>query len=399
MEILLLLLIFSGLFKGFSIFFGIDMPIDLTLLSIILILCLFVFKNNKITYSRYFVRSIFVLLLFYIWMVITLLFTPSRSYSFLKASFFLINIIAFGIPLFYTKLNVKFFLQSFVLVSIVCGLFYLPFQFLYQIGEMSSIVDETTSSIHTMYLSIGELLGLSFIFCVTQDRLWESKLIQSLITFICIVVLVLLGARGPLLFALLLVLLFFLFSNKIKISSILNVSFFLRIVLGLLILVVLYFKNQEYFDVLIERTVSRFLVLGEDSNSNSSALARVNYFNISIEHIFKNPFVFLFGNGIGSFGILVLKEDIRAYPHNILLEVFFEFGLIGLAIFISWIIYSLKFISNKSKYISVFVLAYLALNLLKSSSLIDIRLSFIVLSVYILGKKELLEENLKKNNL
>lgn len=387
MELLLLLLIFSGLLKGFSFFLGINIPIDLTLLSLILMLFLFLLKNKTKAHPKYFIISIFLLLLFYLWMAVSLLFTPSKSYAYIKVSFFLINIFAFAIPLLYYKLDVKFFVKGFVLISILCGLFYLPFQFLYQVGEMSSVVDEGNSSIHTMYLAIGELLGLSFLFCTTQERLWQSKMLQSLITLICIVVLALIGARGPLLFALLLALMYMMFSGKIKLTSIFNVNFFLRICLGLIIIIALYLKNAEYLDVLIERTVSRFMVLGESGNSNSSALARVNYLNISIEHIFKNPFVFLFGNGVGSFGILVLHEDIRAYPHNIILEIFFEFGLIGLMIFMLWIIYSLKFIKSKSSHISIFILSYLLLNLLKSSSLVDIRLSFIILSIYMLGKK------------
>jgi hypothetical protein len=61
-----------------------------------------------------------------------------------------------------------------------------------------------------------------------------------------------------------------------------------------------------------------------------SIYARFDLFNA----LYDFDFNFIKGFGIGSFSILILGEDITYYPHNIFLELFFENGLIGLLLFI-----------------------------------------------------------------
>lgn len=395
MEILLLLFILSGLLKGYLLFLGITFPVDLTVLTLLLIFFKFgyeiLLKKRTLIFPRYFINSILLFALFYLWILLTLFFTPSKNYSFQKAGYFGINFIAFALPLLLGDLKVKKFIKGFILLSIFCGLAYLPFQFLYQLGEMAGTSTDKLDSVGGMYLDIGEFLGLSLVFCVTSDRLWKSNLIHFIVSTTCLVVLALIGARGPLIFALLIALLYFILKIRNTLKYVFSQSFFVKIIIGCALFIVIYLKNTEYFEVLFERTLSRLMVLGENDSSNSSAITRIEFLESSYFHIFKNPFVFIFGNGIGSFGILTLNEDIRAYPHNIILEVLFELGLIGLLIFCIWIIFSIKFVRKKSEYVSVLVLIYLVMNLLKSSSLIDIRLSFIVFSLYVLGASRIEE--------
>ena len=75
----------------------------------------------------------------------------------------------------------------------------------------------------------------------------------------------------------------------------------------------------------------------------------------------------------------------RLYPHNIILEILFELGFIGLLIFgyilyILWKNYSLY----RKKYVSGFVLFYIFLNLMKSNCLEDLRVYFSFIAIYIL---------------
>jgi O-antigen ligase len=58
--------------------------------------------------------------------------------------------------------------------------------------------------------------------------------------------------------------------------------------------------------------------------------SRLVVFEFSINHIFSSLQIFFIGDGIGSFGLRHLNEDVRDYPHNLLLEVWFELGLVGL---------------------------------------------------------------------
>ncbi len=52
----------------------------------------------------------------------------------------------------------------------------------------------------------------------------------------------------------------------------------------------------------------------------------------------SDPLALLIGHGTGDFGYLELKKDARAYPHNMLLEVVYENGLIGLGVIVVAII-------------------------------------------------------------
>ena len=125
------------------------------------------------------------------------------------------------------------------------------------------------------------------------------------------------------------------------------------------------------FDFSIER-LSLILdgLFSSDNDMGDSANTRVELIYFSIAHIFSSVFVFLFGTGIGSFGYEWTGVDMRLYPHNIILEILFELGFIGLLIFgyilyILWKNYSLY----RKKYVSGFVLFYIFLNLMKSNCL------------------------------
>jgi len=100
--------------------------------------------------------------------------------------------------------------------------------------------------------------------------------------------------------------------------------------------------------------------------------------------IFKDLGSFLFGYGIGSFGEVAKGTDIRLYPHNMILEVWFELGLVGLLLLLAWVFFIIwKMRSMPSRFISYWVLFYVFLNLMKSSSLIDIRTEFAFLGLFV----------------
>jgi O-antigen ligase len=105
---------------------------------------------------------------------------------------------------------------------------------------------------------------------------------------------------------------------------------------------------------------------------------------------------FLFGTGYGGFGLTASGSDSRAYPHNIILEIFVETGIVGLLLFLFFFIYFFsrifaRLISHKKDVCSLdFSLCffYFFMNALKSSSFIDLRNLFglmgIILSYYVI---------------
>jgi O-antigen ligase len=48
----------------------------------------------------------------------------------------------------------------------------------------------------------------------------------------------------------------------------------------------------------------------------------------------SDPLALLVGHGTGDFGYLELRKDDRAYPHNMLLEVLYENGLVGFGVIV-----------------------------------------------------------------
>jgi O-antigen ligase len=123
---------------------------------------------------------------------------------------------------------------------------------------------------------------------------------------------------------------------------------------------------------------------------NKSISDRVQFIDFSIESILSSPNTFLLGKGIGSFGLLYYGLDGRAYPHNIILEIMFELGFIGL-VFVFIIIFIVNKMKNQKsmeKYISVYVLLFLFLNIMKSSSYIDIRVLLVIWGIYIIQDRQ-----------
>ena len=73
--------------------------------------------------------------------------------------------------------------------------------------------------------------------------------------------------------------------------------------------------------------VSRIAVLFEQGIRENP---RFQHYSRTLHYVDNNPWL---GQGIGSWPVVVGYGDIRSYPHNILLEIWFELGLPGLALF------------------------------------------------------------------
>lgn len=65
----------------------------------------------------------------------------------------------------------------------------------------------------------------------------------------------------------------------------------------------------------------------------------------------------IFGYGLGSFGVLILNEDVAFYPHNIFVELLFETGYLGLSLFLFILFLFYKnFSGNIFEYLVVYYL-------------------------------------------
>ncbi len=393
MEIFLVLFLLSGQVKAFMEFFGLELPVDITLLTAVLLLGFTAYKvirKNTFDAPKISFFSIGLLLLFYAWMIFSLFYTDSESYSLQKTLYFLLNIAAFAVPFFFKQFNIRLFFRVFTIGTIILAVGLLPFQYFDLLGSATD--PEQTgaySAIGGLYLSLSEYLGLIVILILTQKT--EGPFLKGYDVVVVMIVLglmLLLGARGPILFVVFVYGLYYL-------STIKTIRFTIRtrtlwwmvggtlILAGVLFLMILIPATNALLTHSVDRFV--FMVMdaisgnGQDNSTGTRLLLMGEAFN----GIFKNIDSFLFGYGIGSFGSIIKGIDMRLYPHNMILEIWFELGLVGLSLFVIWILYILLDLRRQPvRFISYWLLLYVFLNLMKSSSLIDIRTEFAFLALF-----------------
>tara|TARA_Y100000768_G_scaffold311072_1_gene245573 strand:+ start:51 stop:677 length:627 start_codon:yes stop_codon:yes gene_type:complete len=163
-----------------------------------------------------------------------------------------------------------------------------------------------------------------------------------------------------------------------------------------------YLTSSNYKEI-IKRTVYRFDVLSSNSeidfeendnqlttkDDNYSYNKRLEYFIFSKEKIFQNSKSVILGYGLGSFSNEFNNEDKRLYPHNIILEIFFELGIIGLLIILGLVLTNIKIFKNYLSNFALLAVIVLFLNAMKSSSIVDLRVLFALYAISIFHFKEL----------
>jgi O-antigen ligase len=390
LELLLISYVLSGYIKVFFITYNINLGIDITLL-LALILVLKIVLFNKITIKKIFYTPIMLFLVFYIWMIMTLTFSSSVEYLFNKIFLFLTNILAFVFPLFFfSKIEIKSLLNKFVLVSTPLSIWFIFFIL------PNMYLNEIYNSVSATYLIVSLYSGMNILMLLLlKVKLFKNSYINLLFIILNIVVLILSGGRGGLVLAFLVLTIFVFFKLKLKQLKLILTSTSLIILSGFIIV---NFISQTKYSELFERSIMRLELLTEFNGFNSggnSVEVRTEMISFSYEKIFHSPTSLLFGYGIGSFSYEYTGIDGRGYPHNLVLEILFELGLIGLLIFLTFSGVTLKHF----KYTALsWIVFYLFLNSLKSSSLVDLRVLFFMFSLVLIdGGNNFILKNKSKN--
>lgn len=399
--IILLLYFFSGFLKTLLLFYNINLPFDLTALSAALLVLNILYNifiiRVKITKCQ--TNSLLMLLLFYSWIIISLTYTPSEEYSFIKTINFATNIIAFSYIIFNKNLRILTFLRLNIIITILFALWYI---FISSNVESSPLNEVQLSVYRGFYLSISYLLGVNFlILSTTKNNIFLNRGNDIILSVLILGMMFMIRGRGPLLFSLL----FFAIYLVIKIYKTRYiktvykfkeiVKFSLTFFIFLIATFSIYINNQKKINNLVSNTVARVtLLIPKDGNAakmGSSVTARVDLFKKSIDLINADFFKPIFGYGIGSYGIINNGIDERLYPHNIFLEIIVELGLFGLIIFLFYMYFNFSLTTNKNYYISKFVILYIYFNMFKSGSLIDFRMNFIFFAILLIPtlKKEI----------
>ncbi len=403
-----LLYAFSGIIKSLLLHFNIELPVDFTFLtaSLLVIAIFFDFYKNsiKVKFKKLNFIAILLLLVFYFWLLFSLIYTHSPDYSKLKSFYFLTNIIAFIYPLIIKKFDYIKFIKYFTVTALIFSAYFVANYYLIKL--VSSLQDTNADK---MYLVLSTILGICIVLILTSKKVvFSTKLIDNIILFLGIILMLLLGARGPIIFVVFVYIIFVIRNllkkqqKNIKKKHLLTVS--VSTILFFIIIIIVFAVYSEKINPLLERSLKRFEILltsDDNFNKNISFFKRIDQLKYTVNKIFDNTFNFAVGYGIGSFNIIYNGEDGRGYPHNIFLEIWFELGVIGFLLFSVFIAY--VFLRRKRNlFITHFVLIYIFLNMAKSNSLIDIRIYFMFFALFLLpqieDQKKLKFNNLSENN-
>lgn len=367
-EIVYSLLLLTGYIKLYLILLNLN-KIDFTLvISLVLMSILFlryVTNTGKHHLLPEEICSLGLMIAFVGVTLFSISYTSSSSYYLSKAMNFGVTVFAFMLPFFVKDFDVKYCMRLFVRLSFVIVLIYLIiFPFLFYNPDYENV--------KLAYLTIGYLCGLNFLILVSED---ESNL---LLKVFFVAALLITGARGPLLFMVLSYFIIFIYSSneRRKLYSVKSLSLF---VISVFVLIFLILQNEMFLE-LIDRSIGRISTLFDDK-VGSSVGVRLQHIEESIQHISDKP---LLGYGFGSYGIEVFGQDIRSYPHNAFIEVWFEIGILGLISFTLLNLYHLTLLFIRLDLKKFFVVFYLFINSLKSDSFADLKILLGFYAIYML---------------
>lgn len=326
------LFLFAGYYKADPRLGFIQTHIDITLLFLIFSILAFflhgVRKSFRIKMSLGFTKVAALFLLLVGCLLGGLLYSQSREYGPDKALRF---IFLTGWAFFGAALLILDFLSlrrfSWALVSISTAMAIDALLSYPGVGQVGFV-----TALGSNYIALARAGGVGLLTTIGFLLLTERGLLMKLFVWgmaaLQLWAVLSAGARGPVLAIILSFLLFFALSlrgfPRLKIER-----FALRFgVAAFFTSVVLVAVRQELFSTLVFRTQ---IALTE---GGTSVLTRLSLYRAAIDMWAKSP---IWGNGTGQFGVAVTGEDIRLYPHNIVLELGAEIGLIGVLVFVTMI--------------------------------------------------------------
>lgn len=280
------------------------------------ILLLFLSQYQNGPPRRNIIRTYFVFLAY---LFLTLIWTPSPSYGSSKVYFLTLFTLFFVVNGAFIAKNFGktaryFFICNIIFLSLFYVTFGPPWDIISNLSGMSRLKDEETSP-----LTYARYLGLVS-FCTLYILINTKRIIHKVPIFLTLVFsmlyMMLSGSKGPV-FSLIIGGLFVLYSSiGGKMSRVIGIC-----IVGL----TMYFVVDQFSNENITTFVQGRYIENERSYDSRTALYTLTFTTIS-----NSNFLSLFaGNGSGSFSKLLTGIDERIYPHNLILETIYEFGLIG----------------------------------------------------------------------
>lgn len=352
-EISLLLLMFTTVIKGYLLeVFPAISSIDLTIVLVALIWIGLSIKQLKgLIKIPQQLKEIFWLFTFFtILVVFSTFYTPSPNYGWLKSGrFAVITFTMFITPiiLIRTIKESNILSRTYLYIISIITIFFIG-KLIYVVvtgGLLGYLVRVTFLGINPIgparVLSIGAGVALVYMF-----RNEKIEWIYGFIALLMIVGVITTGSRGPLLsfFAggVIYLLLFEpVHRKKILLYTLIGVGI---IVISLLLLP----ENLTYRFINISS--SDYVITQTGVKRYSTIASRLDFWLMSFNTWIANLKNFCMGLGSGGFSSLFIWRDFRWYPHNIIIEIMVEFGIVGLIIISSFFYKSWQVIWNEKQW-------------------------------------------------
>jgi len=340
------LFLFAGYYKADPRLAFIQRHIDLTLLFLILSFLMFYYRLLKRSFALKIPISFVKIAVFFLFLAACLfgglLISQSISYGLDKALRFVAvtGWAFFGTAFLITDFqSLRRFSWAVVTVSTVMAIDALlnyP-----GVGKVSFV-----AALGSNYIALARACGLglltSLVFLLPTERRLLAKLSLWIMAVLQAGGALSAGARGPVLALVVSLLVFFALSVRgfpyLKVD---RFSWKLGVVL-FIAMVIIGTVGQEIFSTLFFRTQILMTYLGE------SVEVRLNLYQEALRLWASSP---IFGSGTGGFAIAVTGSAlVREYPHNIILELGAETGLLGVLFFAAmiYIAFSIGFVRFKN---------------------------------------------------
>jgi len=220
-------------------------------------------------------------------------------------------------------------------IAIECVLFYS------QNARFGNVVQVHAMAEEGAYIGLGRVVcggglvcAVMWLFgCLPGWGLWRSRLLTLVVLSFFVGSAAIAGARGPVAAAVLAVA-FVCFALSQGKSEITLRKKFLRVGVVLLVCWMLAYGIQILIGDL-PLVIRRFLAFADASeyfDASGASYSRIELFIEAFWAWIERP---IFGHGIGSFPVIWANLDERLFPHNLVLELLCELGLIGLLLFIA----------------------------------------------------------------
>jgi len=385
-EWLFALFLFAGYYKADPRLAFIQTHIDLTLLFLILSFLMFLYRLLRKPFAQRvpigFVKEAAFFLLLAACFLGGLLITQSKGYGLDKTLRFIVltGWAFFGTAFLITDyLSLRRFSWAVVIISTMMAIDALsnyP-----GVGRVSFV---TALGSNYIALARGGGFGLlaTLAFLLPTERRLLARLTLWAMAALQVLAALTAGARGPVL-ALILSFMFFFVLSVRGFPQLRIERFALRFgVLTFTAFIAIAIAGQELFPTLVSRT--RIALTGVDI----SLLTRLELYRAALALWGESP---IWGKGSGQFGLVVAGEDIRSYPHNIVLELGAETGIIGVFIFVIMVgvafveglrgVYSNNGLSKTVARYSLVISCFALLNAMVSGDINDNRVLFTTLAL------------------